>query len=82
MKIITLVSLAALGLAACDSKQEQARKAELDARAEKLEDAAKTTKKNGELDADVAKKEAAAKAEVAEGGSGQGSGSEIEGLRL
>jgi uncharacterized protein YcfL len=64
MKILAFVSLAALTLTACDSKQEQARKAEIDAHAEKLEDAAKATKKDGELDAEVAKKEAAAKAEA------------------
>ena len=64
MKIITIVSLAALAFTACDSKQEEARKAEIDAHAEKLDDAAKTTKKDGEIDADVAKKEAAAKAEA------------------
>ena len=61
---MTFVSLTALALAACDSKQEQARKAELDARAEKLEDAAKSAQKEGKVDAEVAKKEAAAKAEA------------------
>jgi uncharacterized protein YcfL len=64
MKIITLVALAALTLVACDSKQEQARKAELDAQATKLDEAAKATKKNAEADADVTKKEGAAKAEA------------------
>jgi len=64
MKIITLISLAALTLSACDSKQEEARKAELDAQAKKLDEAAKVTKKDGEIDADVAKKKAAAEAEA------------------
>ena len=64
MKIITLISLAALTLRACDSKQEEARKAELDAQAKKLDEAAKVTKKDGEIDADVAKKKAAAEAEA------------------
>jgi len=64
MKIITLVSLTALTLAACDSKQEQARKAELDAQATKLEGAAKATEKNAEADAKAAKKEGEAKAEA------------------
>jgi uncharacterized protein YcfL len=64
MKLITLVSLAALTLVACDSKQEQARKAELDAQAAKLDEAAKTARKNGEIDAKVTKKEGEAKAEA------------------
>lgn len=53
MKMTLFVFLAALTLSACDSKQEQARRAELDARANKLES-----------EADTAKKSAAAKAEV------------------
>ncbi|MEP6668360.1 MAG: hypothetical protein ABJF10_04360 [Chthoniobacter sp.] len=64
MKLLTLVTLTALTLAACDSKQEQARKAELDAQATKLDAAAAATKKGAEADAEVAKKEGAAKAEA------------------
>ena len=64
MKIITLVSLAALALTACDSKQEEARKAELDAHADKLDQAAKATEKNAASDAQVVKKEGEAKAEA------------------
>ena len=64
MKLITLVSLTALALAACDSKQEEARKAELDAKATKLDEAAKATKKDAEADAKVTKKEGEAKAEA------------------
>ncbi len=64
MKIITLVTLAALTLVACDSKQEQARKAELDAQATKLDEAATAAKKNAEADANVTKKEGAAKEEA------------------
>jgi len=67
MKFITLVSLgalASLSLTACNSKEEEARKAEINAQAEKLDDAAKTAQKEGKTDADVAKKEADAKAEA------------------
>ncbi len=66
MKPITVVSLTVftLAFAACDSKQEQARKAELEAKAEKLEEAAKATKKGAEADAEVAKKQGAAQAEA------------------
>lgn len=64
MKIITLATLAALSFAACDSKQEQARKAEIDAQATQLDQAAKSAKKNAEAQADVTKKEGEAKAEA------------------
>lgn len=67
MKIITFVSLTALtalSLAACDSKQEQARKAELEAHADKLEEAAKATKQAAAGDAEVAKKQGEARAEA------------------
>jgi len=64
MKLLTLVPLIALTFAACDSKQEQARKAELDAQATKLDDAAKASKKDAEADAKVTKKEGEAKAEA------------------
>jgi hypothetical protein len=64
MKIITLLPLAVLSLAACDSKQEQLRKAELENRADKLEEAAKATKKAADGDAAVMKKEGEAKAEA------------------
>ncbi len=63
MKLITIVCLTAFSLAACDSKQEEARKAELDAKADKLDQAAKSTEKNAKTDADVVKKEGAAEAE-------------------
>ena len=53
MKMMPFVFLATLSLSACDSKQEQARRSELDARANKLES-----------EADTAKKAAAAKAEI------------------
>ena len=64
MKTITLLALSALTLAACDSKQEQLRKAELENRADRLEDAAKATKKAADGDAAVVKKEGEAKAEA------------------
>ena len=64
MKIITLVSVSALCLTACDSKQEELRKAELENRADKLEDAAKATKKDAEGDAEVVKKQGEAQAEA------------------
>lgn len=64
MKLITLVSLAALSLTACDSKQEEARKAQLENRADKLEEAAKATKKGAEGDAEVVKKQGEAQAEA------------------
>jgi len=64
MRTLILASLATISLAACNSKQEEARKAELEARADKLEEASKATKKGAESDADVVKKQGAAKAEV------------------
>jgi hypothetical protein len=66
MKFITPISFVTLTLAfaACDSKQEQARKAALEARSDKLEEAAKATKKGAEADAEVVKKEGAAQAEA------------------
>ena len=64
MKIITVVLLAAFTLSSCDSKQEQARKAELEARADKLDEAAKATKKAADSDAKVEKKEGEAKADA------------------
>lgn len=64
MKIITLVSLTALCLTACDSKQEELRKAELENRADKLEDASKATKKAAEGDAEVVKKQGEAQADA------------------
>ena len=64
MKISTLLSLSALMLAACDSKQEQLRKTELENRADKLEEAAKATKKAAEGDAQVVKKQGEAQAQA------------------
>ncbi len=66
MKIPTIVyfTAVALAFAACDSKQEKARKAELDAQADKLDQAAKSTEKNAKSDADVVKKEGEAKSEA------------------
>jgi hypothetical protein len=64
MKLITLIPLAALAFAACDSKQDEARKAELDAKATKLDEAAKAEKKDANADAKVIKKEGEAKAEA------------------
>lgn len=64
MKIITLISLSALALAACDSKQEQVRKAELENKADKLEEAAKATEKAAAGDAKVVKKQGEAQAEA------------------
>jgi len=63
MKPLTFVCLAFLTLTACDSKQEQARKAELDAQATKLDAAAAATKKGADADAKATKKEGEAKAE-------------------
>jgi hypothetical protein len=57
MKIITIVSLTALCFAACDSKQEEVRKAKIENQADKLENAAKAT-------AEVVKKEGEAHAEA------------------
>ena len=64
MKTIYIVATIAVALTACDSKQEQLRKAELEARAEKLEDASKAAKKTSETDARIVKKEGEANAEV------------------
>jgi Tfp pilus assembly protein PilE len=64
MKLFTFVCLAVLTLTACDSKQEQARKAELDAQATKLDEAAKATEKNAAADSKATKKEGEAKAEA------------------
>ena len=64
MKSMILISLVALAFTACDSKQEQARKAELEARADKLDEAAKATEKNAKSDATVVKKEGEANAEA------------------
>ena len=64
MKSLILISLIALAFTACDSKQEQARKAELEARADKLDEAAKATEKNAKSDANVVKKEGEANAEA------------------
>lgn len=64
MKIITLATITALTFAACDSKQEQARKAELDAQATKLDEAAKAAKKGAEADAKVTEKKGEANAEA------------------
>jgi hypothetical protein len=65
MKLIPIFTLtAAFALAACDSKQEQAREKTLEHRADGLEDAAKATKKNADNQADAAKKAADAQAEA------------------
>jgi len=64
MKSFILISLVALAFTACDSKQEQARKAALEARADKLDEAAKATEKNAKSDANVVKKEGEANAET------------------
>ena len=64
MKAITLLALSAFALTACDSKQEQLRKAELENHADKLEEAAKATKKAADGNATVVKKEGEAKAEA------------------
>ncbi len=64
MKLLTLVCLTALTLTACDSKQEQVRKTELENRADKLEEQAKATEKATAGDAKVLKKEGEAKAEA------------------
>jgi len=64
MKTILLGFLAAFSLTACDSKQEQARKAELEARADKLDQAAKATEASAKADANVVKKQGEAQAEA------------------
>ena len=54
MKSIPFIALtAALALTACDSKEEKARKAALENRADSMEDAAKDTKKAAERSADA-----------------------------
>ena len=64
MKLITLVSLTGLALtfAACN-KQEEAREAALESRADKLEDAAKATENAAAGDANTIKKQGEAQAE-------------------
>ena len=64
MKTLTLVALTALTFAACDSKQEEARKAQLENKADKLEEAAKATKSAAAGDAQVVKKQGEAEAEA------------------
>ena len=64
MKTIIIISVAALTLTACDSKQEQARKEQLENRANKLEEAADATKKAAAGDAEVLKKQGEAQAEA------------------
>ncbi len=65
MKLIPILTLtAAFTLAACDSKQEQAREKTLENQADSLEDAAKATKKNVEAQTDAAKKSADAQADA------------------
>lgn len=51
--IPSLLLFTALAFTACDSKDEQARKASLENRADSLEDQAKATKKNAERAADA-----------------------------
>ncbi len=54
MKMISLLTVAAaIAFAGCDSKEEQARKANLENRADSLEDQAKATKKSAERAADA-----------------------------
>lgn len=54
MKTIpSLIVIAVLSLTACDSKEEKARKAALEKRADSIEDAAKDTKKSSERAADA-----------------------------
>ncbi len=54
MKTIpSLIVIAVLSLTACDSKEEKARKAALENRADSIEDAAKDTKKSSERAADA-----------------------------
>lgn len=65
--IPTILLLTALTFTACDSKEEKARKANLENRADSIEDAAKSTKKAAENAADAtedAKKELDRKAEA------------------
>ena len=65
--IPTIVLMAALALTACDSKEEKARKAALENRADSMEDAAKATEKNADRAADAtedSKKQVDRKAEA------------------
>ncbi len=64
MKHLTFTILTVLAFAACDSKQEQARKAELENKADRLEDAADATEKAAKSDAQAIKKEGEAHAEA------------------
>ncbi len=66
MKSLIIVSLTTFTLtfAACDSKQEQARKAEIEAKADKLEEAAKASENGAKADAEVVKKQGEAQAEA------------------
>lgn len=64
MKILTIISLAAFSLTACDSKQEEVRKEQIENRADKLEEAAASTRKAAEGDAEVIKKQGEAQAEA------------------
>lgn len=66
--ISTFLLISTLALTACDSKQEQARKADLENRADSLEDQAKATKKAAERDGETiedSKKQIQRKAEAA-----------------
>lgn len=67
MKLIPILTTltAAFALTACDSKQEQAREKALENRADGLEDAAKATKKNVDVQADAAKKNVDVQADAA-----------------
>lgn len=59
-----LVATAALGLGACDSKQETSRKEALETEAQRLERLATETKKRAEEDAAAAKRAGEARAEA------------------
>ena len=54
----TLLLVAALGLTACKSKEEQAREAALESKADALDAEAKAREKAGEADSEALKKEA------------------------
>lgn len=65
MKLPSIITItAALMLAACDSKQEQAREKALESRADSLEEQAKAAKKIADADADATKRAADARAEA------------------
>lgn len=49
--------VAAMSLAACDSKEEKLRKQEMENKADQLEDAAKAAKEKADRDADAIKKQ-------------------------